>query len=119
MKSLVSLKFNKILQSKSYTALLLNADLSELTIYTEPRVGQDLQIYLSKGTKPRPSSHNLIEQILDGFDIEPEIVKALSKAGIKINEIPINYEPRTSKEGKKISFKDGLITLIYLLRKHQ
>ena len=53
----------------------------------------------------------------DGFDIEPEIVKALSKARVKINEIPINYEPRTSKEGKKISFKDGLITLIYLLKK--
>ena len=55
----------------------------------------------------------------DGFDIEPEIVKALSKARVKINEIPINYEPRTSKEGKKISFKDGIITLIYLLRKRQ
>jgi glycosyltransferase involved in cell wall biosynthesis len=55
----------------------------------------------------------------DGFDIEPEIVKALSKARVKINEIPINYEPRTSKEGKKISFKDGFITLIYLLRKRQ
>ena len=55
----------------------------------------------------------------DGFDIEPEIVKALSRARVKINEIPINYEPRTTKEGKKISFKDGFITLIYLLRKRQ
>ena len=61
---------------------------------------------------------NTLELKSDGFDIEPEIVKALSKARIKINEIPINYEPRTSKEGKKISFKDGLITLIYILRKH-
>tara|TARA_Y100000389_G_C17456054_1_gene518234 strand:+ start:83 stop:778 length:696 start_codon:yes stop_codon:yes gene_type:complete len=60
-----------------------------------------------------------LELASNGFDIEPEIVKALSKAGVKINEIAINYEPRTSKEGKKISFKDGLITLIYLLRKHQ
>ena len=27
----------------------------------------------------------------DGFDIEPEIVKALSKARVKINEIPTKY----------------------------
>lgn len=71
MKKLVSLKFNKILQAKTYTALSLSADLAELTIYTEPRVGQDLQIYLSKEKKLRPSSHNLIENILNGFDIEP------------------------------------------------
>ncbi len=71
MTNLVPLKFNKILQSKVYTALSLSSDLAELTIYTEPRVGQDLQIYLSKGKKLRPSSHNLIEKILEGFDIEP------------------------------------------------
>ena len=54
----------------------------------------------------------------NGFDIEPEIVKALSKERITIHEVPINYEPRTSSEGKKISFKDGVITLGYILKKY-
>jgi len=52
----------------------------------------------------------------NGFDIEPEIVHALSRERIIIHEVPINYEPRTSAEGKKISFKDGLITLKYILK---
>jgi uncharacterized protein len=71
MNTLVPLKFNKILQSKTYTALLLSSDMNEITIYTEPGVGQDLQIYLSQGKKERPSSHNLIEQILNGYEIDP------------------------------------------------
>ena len=51
----------------------------------------------------------------DGFEIEPELVKEISKSGIKIKEIPISYEPRSNKEGKKISFKDGYLTLKYLI----
>ena len=60
---------------------------------------------------------NIINLKSNGFDIEPEIVKALSKQKITIHEVPISYEPRTSAEGKKISFKDGFITLNYILKK--
>jgi len=54
----------------------------------------------------------------NGFDIEPEIVKALSKQKVAIHEVPISYEPRTSAEGKKISFKDGIVTLNYIFKSH-
>lgn len=50
------------------------------------------------------------------FDFEPEITAKILKLGIKIKEIPISYNPRTIKEGKKINWKDGLQaiwTLIY------
>ncbi len=50
------------------------------------------------------------------FDIEPEITAKVLKLGIKIKEIPIDYNPRSIEEGKKINWKDGLIaiwTLIY------
>ena len=60
---------------------------------------------------------NILNLKSNGFDIEPEIVIALSKQKIAIHEVPISYEPRTSAEGKKISFKDGLITLNYILKK--
>lgn len=43
-----------------------------------------------------------------GFDFEPEITAKLLKAGYKIHEVPISYNPRTSYEGKKIGYRDGL-----------
>jgi len=42
----------------------------------------------------------------NGFDIEPELVAKLLKRGGKIIEVPISYNPRTSKQGKKIKAKD-------------
>ena len=59
---------------------------------------------------------SLMDLKSNGFDIEPELVKEISKQGIKIKEVPISYEPRSIKDGKKISFKDGLITMKYLFR---
>ena len=52
----------------------------------------------------------------NGFNIESEIVKSLSKNKVKIHEVPISYYPRSVKEGKKISFKDGLIVLKELFK---
>jgi glycosyltransferase involved in cell wall biosynthesis len=62
---------------------------------------------------------NLIKKIdlkSERFDIEPEVVFKLSKLKIKIIEVPINYIPRSKKEGKKMSFKGGIDTLIALLK---
>lgn len=42
------------------------------------------------------------------FGFEPEVTAKLKKVNAKIIEIPIKYEPRKTKEGKKIGFKDGL-----------
>ncbi len=44
----------------------------------------------------------------DRFGFEPEITAKLAAAGVRIVEVPIHYAPRTSEEGKKIGFKDGL-----------
>ena len=49
-----------------------------------------------------------------GFDFEPEITAKLLKAGYQIKEVPISYNPRTTIEGKKIGWKDG-IEAIYTL----
>ena len=53
------------------------------------------------------------------FGFEPEITAKISKMGIKIKEVPISYYPRTSQEGKKIGFKDGVraIVVIWKYRK--
>jgi len=43
-----------------------------------------------------------------GFEFCPEITAKIAKRGIKIHEVPINYYPRSKKEGKKIKWSDGL-----------
>ena len=42
------------------------------------------------------------------FGIEIEILSKFVKTGNNIFEIPINYSGRSYKEGKKITFKDGI-----------
>lgn len=47
----------------------------------------------------------------DGFEIEAEITAKLLKKGYDIIEVPISYKGRNYHEGKKITWKDGFITL--------
>ncbi len=50
------------------------------------------------------------------FEIEPEITAKILKQGIEIVEMPIAYDPRVKKEGKKIKYRDGLIAMKVLIR---
>ena len=51
-----------------------------------------------------------------GFDIEPELTARLLRAGRRIVEVPISYNPRRLDEGKKMRWIDG-IDAIYTLFK--
>ena len=51
-----------------------------------------------------------------GFDIEPELTAKLLLAGRRIVEVPITYKPRTTEEGKKMRWIDG-VDAIYTLFK--
>ncbi|GIW69566.1 MAG: glycosyl transferase [Patescibacteria group bacterium] len=50
------------------------------------------------------------------FDFEPEITAKILKSGLKIREVPISYRGRTRREGKKISWKDGIHALFTLIK---
>ena len=50
------------------------------------------------------------------FAFCPEVTALISKKDIKILEVPIRYSGRSYKEGKKISFKDGLRAIFVLLK---
>ena len=50
------------------------------------------------------------------FDLEPEITAKVIKKGYKILEVPIWYKSRSFKEGKKITWKDGVKAIYYLLK---
>ena len=50
------------------------------------------------------------------FGFEPEITVKIAKIGCRIFEVPISYYGRTYKEGKNITWKDGIAAFYYLLR---
>lgn len=68
---LIPITFNKIMQSRSYTVIILGTDQKRFAIYTDPSVGRNIQIYLTEEHKPRPYTHELINAILKGFEIKP------------------------------------------------
>jgi len=48
------------------------------------------------------------------FGFDPEITVKVLKQGIRIYEVPISYSGREFHEGKKITWKDGLISQLNL-----
>lgn len=52
----------------------------------------------------------------NGFGIEPEITAKIFKRGYRVYEVPITYDGRGYEEGKKITWRDGLIALWVLLK---
>ena len=50
------------------------------------------------------------------FDFEPEITAKILKKGARLYELPISYYGREYKEGKKITWKDGIYALWTLIK---
>jgi len=52
----------------------------------------------------------------NGFGIEPELTAKIFKRHYRVYEVPITYDGRGYEEGKKITWRDGLVALWVLLR---
>jgi glycosyltransferase involved in cell wall biosynthesis len=50
------------------------------------------------------------------FDFEPEVTAKVAKKGYRIYEVPIYYAGRDYRDGKKITWRDGVAALWALLR---
>ena len=50
------------------------------------------------------------------FDFEPEITAKILRKGVRIYEVPVSYAGREFHEGKKITWKDGVVAVRVLLR---
>ncbi|MBX9922474.1 MAG: DUF151 domain-containing protein [Rhabdochlamydiaceae bacterium] len=68
---LIPITLHKILQSQTYTIVILGTLDKQFAIYMEPQVGKDIQTYLAQEKKKRPSSQELIQNILKGYHIQP------------------------------------------------
>ncbi|HPP66595.1 MAG TPA: glycosyltransferase family 2 protein [bacterium] len=96
---LLSLLANKLLTFM--TNLLFNARLS------------DMETCYKLCSRKLLQSLNLTAK---GFEIEPEITCKILKKGYKIQEVPIDYMPRSREKGKKIGWKDGFKALFSIMR---
>ncbi|CAN5612176.1 glycosyltransferase family 2 protein [soil metagenome] len=52
----------------------------------------------------------------DGFGIEPELTAKIFKRHYRVYEVPITYDGRGYEEGKKITWRDGLVALWVLIK---
>jgi len=52
----------------------------------------------------------------NGFGIEPEITAKVFKRRFRVYEVPISYDGRGYDEGKKITWRDGIVALWVLLK---
>ncbi len=78
------------------------------------------------GTKitDEPTCYKMIDRKLlealniesKGFEFCPEVVAKIGRLKIPIFEIPIRYNPRSLREGKKIKARDGLVAIWTLVK---
>ncbi|MBT8445590.1 MAG: glycosyltransferase family 2 protein [Gammaproteobacteria bacterium] len=52
----------------------------------------------------------------NGFGLEPEMTAKVSKLGVRIYEVGIDYYGRTYQEGKKIGWRDGVQAIWCILK---
>lgn len=52
----------------------------------------------------------------NGFGIEPELTAKIFKRKYRVYEVPITYDGRGYEEGKKITWRDGVVALWVLLK---
>jgi len=49
------------------------------------------------------------------FGFEPEFTAKVAKKQFRISEVPVNYNARSYKEGKKIKWRDGIVALVAII----
>jgi len=101
-EELVHIKFDKIMQSQSYTCIVLANEEKKFAIYTNITSGKPMQDYLMQTDRQRPSTHDLINQIFRGLDI-------------KVKQVVINDLQEESIYFARIFFeqnKDGLLHIL-------
>jgi uncharacterized protein len=70
MNNLTRLTFHKITQSHKYTSIILGTEYKKFAIYTEPRVGQIIQLYKAEYQRERPLTYELLNGVFLGFNIK-------------------------------------------------
>lgn len=70
LSEIIQLSFDKIMQTRAYTVVVLGTKEKKFAIYADPNVGRVLQMYLTDTPKPRPLTHDMITSMFLGFEIK-------------------------------------------------
>ncbi len=52
----------------------------------------------------------------EGFEFCPEVTAKIARRGIRIEEVPIRYYPRSFREGKKVRLNDAVVAVWTLIK---
>jgi bifunctional DNase/RNase len=67
---LIPVTFDKIMQTRSYTVVVMGTTEKRFAIYTDPSIGRTIQMFLTGAEKPRPLTHDLLQMIFSGLQIK-------------------------------------------------
>lgn len=70
MSELIELSLSKILQTRTYTVIVLGSEKKKFSIYTEPHVGQIAQEFFSNEKPERPQTFDCFDRIFLGLNLE-------------------------------------------------
>jgi hypothetical protein len=74
----VQMKLDKIVSAVDRNVVVLKGECTELNFFVSPEQALAIEEGLSNVTKFRPMTHDLIVDILNGFEIKPVMVKIVS-----------------------------------------
>ena len=70
LSDLIPVTFSKVMQTRTYTVIVIEAEEKHFAIYLDPSIGRAIQMELTDMEKPRPYTHDLINMVFQGFDIK-------------------------------------------------
>jgi len=101
------------IRSKYKSTLLANR---LLTLMTNLLFGGNLTDVATASKMVRADVAHALNLTCSGFDLDFELPNKILLSGHKIEEIPIDYDPRTYAEGKKIRSSDAIKAVFTMLR---
>lgn len=66
----VPMQFEKVVQSKNFSCIVIASEDQRIGIYSSSETGQLMQQYLTNSSKPRPMTHDLLNNIFKGLDLK-------------------------------------------------
>jgi uncharacterized protein len=70
LSDLIPVTFSKIMQTHTYTLVVVEAGDKRFAIYLDPNIGNAIQKELAEIEKPRPWTHDLMNMVFQGLDIK-------------------------------------------------
>jgi glycosyltransferase involved in cell wall biosynthesis len=87
-----------------------------LATYTNILFGSDLTDMATSYKLVKTEIVRKLNMRCVGFEFDPEITAKLLRLGHRIIEVSVSYEPRTTEQGKKITWWDGFRFMYYLTK---